>query len=92
MNPIFKFMLFLPMIIFLIYITAKYGGTYLSKINNGRVIRVYERVPLGQNSFLTVVTIAGKPYVISNTQNEVKILLELKEEDLKVYEKILKGR
>lgn len=82
-----KIIILLPAVLLLIYISFKYGGKYLSNMNNGRLIKVYERVPLSQNSFISVVTIAGKPYVISNANNEIKILLELKDEDLKIYEK-----
>lgn len=82
---IIKLVVFLPMIIFLIILSAKYGGKYLNKLGSGRLIKVYERVPLSQNSFLSVVSIAGKPYIISNTQNEVKILLELSQDDLEIY-------
>lgn len=86
-----KLVIFLPMIIFLIILSAKYGGRYLNKLGSGKLIKVYERVPLSQNSFLSVVSIAGKPYIISNTQNDVKILLELSQDDLEVYKNNLEG-
>ena len=82
-----KIIILLPAVLLLIYISFKYGGKYLSNMNNGRLIKVYERVPLSQNTFISVVTIAGKPYIISNTNNEVKILLELDDEKLDIYNK-----
>ncbi|MCX7904183.1 MAG: flagellar biosynthetic protein FliO [Caloramator sp.] len=88
---VIKLIVFLPMIIFFIILSAKYGGKYLNKLGSGRLIKVYERVPLSQNSFLSVVTIAGKPYIISNTQNEIKILLELNQDDLEVYKNNLEN-
>ncbi|KRQ87047.1 hypothetical protein ABG79_01240 [Caloramator mitchellensis] len=80
-----KIIILLPAVLLLIYISFKYGGKYLSNMNNGRLIKVYERVPLSQSSFISVVTIAGKPYIVSNTNNEIKILLELDEEKLEIY-------
>jgi flagellar protein FliO/FliZ len=72
--------IFLPLVITLIYITSRYGGKYMNKVSSGRIIKVVERVPLSQNSFLSVVIINNKPYVLSNGEKGAQILLELDEE------------
>jgi flagellar protein FliO/FliZ len=81
-----KMIVLLPLIILLIYISLKHGGKYISNLTSGKIIKVYERVPLGQNTHLSVVSIGGKPYVISSGEKGAQILLELDEEILKNYQ------
>lgn len=88
-NFIFEFLkmlLLLPLILLLAYCSLKYGGKYMSNLSSGKIIKVHERVPLGQNSFLSVVTIGGKPYVITNGEKGAQILLELDENILENYQ------
>jgi flagellar protein FliO/FliZ len=81
-----KMIVLLPLILLLIYISLKHGGKYISNLTSGRIIKVYERVPLGQNTQLSVVSIGGKPYVIISGEKGAQILLELDEEILKNYQ------
>lgn len=80
-----KIIILLPMIIFLIYGVFRLGGKYIKNVNSGRIIKVYERINLSQNVFISVVSILDKVYVISNTNNEVKILLELDKDAVSNY-------
>lgn len=80
LSQILLLMILLPIIIVLIYITLKFGGKYMGgNISNGKLIRVIERVQLSQNSFLAVVIIDDKPYVISSGDKGINILKELDE-------------
>lgn len=54
----------------------------MDKMNNGTLIKVIERVPLSQNAFLAIVTIDGKPYVVSCSEKQIQILKELDEDVL----------
>jgi flagellar protein FliO/FliZ len=81
-----KMLLLLPLILLLAYCSLKYGGRYMNNLSSGKLIKVHERVPLGQNSFLSVVTIGGKPYVITNGDKGAQILLELDEDLLQSYQ------
>jgi flagellar protein FliO/FliZ len=81
-----KMLLLLPLILLLAYCSLKYGGKYMSNLSSGKIIKVHERVPLGQNSFLSVVTIGGKPYVITNGEKGAQILLELDENIIQSYQ------
>lgn len=74
--------IFLPIVIICIYIILKLGGKYMGKINNGALIKVIEKVPLSQNSFLAIVVIDGKPYVLSCCDKQIQMLMELDEEVL----------
>lgn len=83
---VLKLIFLLPAILLLIYITLRYGSRYVERFNNSRIIKVYERVPLSQNTFLAVVTVKGKPYLMTNGENGAQILMELDEEILKNYQ------
>lgn len=83
---ILKVLIFLPTILGLIYLSLKYGGTKLQDIQNGRFIKVLERVPLSKENSLVVTKIGDKGYVISSSSGKTEILLELEEEELKRLE------
>lgn len=83
---ILKILVFLPTILGLIYLSLKYGGTKLQHIQNGRFIKVLERIPLSKENSLIVTKIGDKGYVVSSSQGKVEILLELKEEELEKLE------
>lgn len=82
---VLKIIILLPMIIFLIYGVFRFGGKYIKNVNSGRIIKVYDRINLSQNVFISVVSILDKVYVISNTNTEVKILLELDKDAISNY-------
>ena len=83
---VFKILILLPLVLALVYISLKYGNKYFNKLQSSKVIKVYERVPIGQNVFLSIVTIAGKPYLITNGEKGAQILLELDENVLQQYQ------
>lgn len=85
LSQILLLIILLPIIIVLIYITLKFGGKYMGNMPGNRVIKVLERVQLSQNSFLAVVVIDNKPYVISSGDKGVNILKELDETVLEKY-------
>jgi flagellar protein FliO/FliZ len=72
----------LPIVIVLIYVTLKFGGKYMNSMSNSKLIKVVERVQLSQNSFLAVVIIDNKPYVVSSGDKGINILKELDESTL----------
>lgn len=80
-------LVFLPLVIALIYISLKYGGKYMNKMGGNKLIKVVERTQLSQHSFLAVVKINNKPYVVSSSDKEVKILMELDESTLGDYDR-----
>jgi flagellar protein FliO/FliZ len=81
-DQILVLFVFLPIVIICIYISLKLGGKYMGKMNNGALIKVIEKVPLSQNAFIAIVTIDGKPYVISCSEKQIQLLMELDEEVL----------
>lgn len=85
LSQILLLIVLLPIVILLIYITLKFGGKYMNNMSNGKLIRVVERVQLSQNSFLAVVIIDNKPYVVSSSEKGINILKELDETVLEKY-------
>ncbi|KGN03403.1 flagellar biosynthesis protein FliZ [Clostridium novyi A str. 4570] len=81
-----KVMIFLPFIIFMIYAFFKYGGAKLQEIQNGRYMKILDRMPLNKDNSLLVVKIGEKGYVVSSAQGKIDILLELDEEEIKKVE------
>lgn len=83
---LFGFIIILPFIVVLIYISLKYGSKYSRILSNGNVIKVVERVPINQNTFLCVVLIDNKPYVITNGDKGASIFMKLDDEIVERYD------
>lgn len=81
-SMLLKIIVFLPFVIMLIYLSLKFGGSKLQQIQNGKYIKVLERVPLSKDSSLVAVKIGESGYVISTTANKVEILKTISQEEL----------
>lgn len=81
-----KIILALPFILILIYLSLKYGGSKLQHIQNGKYIKILERVALSKENSLLVVRIGEKGYVISSTNNNIQILSEVSSEEISKIE------
>lgn len=79
---ILKLAIFLPLVLFLIIVSFKYGGNKLQNVQNGKFISILEKVALSKENSLLVVKIGKKAYVISSASNNVEILMELSEEEI----------
>lgn len=75
-----KIIVFLPIVILLAYLSIRVGGGKMLKMGQGKIIRVIEKVPLNNKTALSVVVINNKPYVVSSSEDEVKILMPLPED------------
>ena len=72
----------LTFILGLIYLSLKYGGTKLQSIQNGRYIKIIERVPVTKDNYLLVVKMGEKGYVITSAAGKIDILKDLDEDEL----------
>jgi flagellar biosynthetic protein FliO len=79
---LFQVVIFLPLIVGLIYLSLRFGGSKLQSIQNGRMIKIMERVALSKENSLVVAKIGEKGYVISSTNGRIEILIELNDEEL----------
>jgi flagellar protein FliO/FliZ len=79
--------IYLPFILFLIYIFLKYSGTKLQNIQNGKFIKILERVPISKDNSLMLVKIGNKTHVVTSCINKIEILRDLEaDEELKLNE------
>ncbi|KHD38294.1 flagellar biosynthesis protein FliZ [Clostridium acetobutylicum] len=77
-----KIIIFLPLVIFLIYLSLKYGGSKLQNMQNGRFLKILEKTPISKENSILVAQMGDKAYVLSSTEGKVEILKELTDEEL----------
>ena len=85
---LFKITIFLPFILLLLYLSLKYGGNKLQKLQNGRYMKVIDRIALSKENSIVVVKIGEKAYAISSSSKEINILFELPQEEITRIENI----
>lgn len=81
-SMILKIAIFLPMVLFLVYLSLKYGGSKLQNMQNGKFMKIIEKVPISKENSLLIVEMGKKAYVLSSTQGKIEILMELTEEEI----------
>ncbi len=77
-----KIIIVLPFILLLIYISIKYGGSKLQNVQNGRYIKILERVPISKENNILVVKIGDKGYVITSASGKIDIISELEKNEI----------
>jgi len=77
-----KILVFIPFIVFLIYLSLKYGGGKLQSMQSGKYIRIFERVTLSKENSLIVVKMGEIGYVLASSQGKIEILNEVSEAEL----------
>ena len=85
---LFKIIIFLPFIIFILYLSLRYGGNKLQKLQNGKYMKVIDRVALTKENSIIVVKIGEKAYAVSSSSKEINILFELPESEISRIENI----
>lgn len=76
----------LPLILTLIVLVVKYGGSKMQNMQNGRFIKIIERVPLTKETSILVVKIGNEGYVMSSSSSKTEIILKLNEDQLIMIE------
>jgi len=85
---LFKIIIFLPFILLILYLSLRYGGNKLQKLQNGRYMKVLDRIALSKENSIIVVKIGEKAYAISSSSKDIQILFELPEEEISKIENI----
>ncbi|MGO5065070.1 flagellar biosynthetic protein FliO [Clostridium sp. LCP25S3_F8] len=83
---IFKAIFALALVLLLLYLSLKLGGEKLQKFQNGKYIKVLERVPLSKENFVCVVKIGEKAYIMTSTPHSIEKITELSEAETKKIE------
>jgi flagellar protein FliO/FliZ len=79
---ILKIILFLPLILLLLYLSLKYGGNKLQKLQDGRYMKILDRIALSKDNSILVVKIGEKAYAISSSSKKIEILFEIPKEEI----------
>jgi len=79
---LFKITIFLPFILLILYLSLRYGGNKLQKLQNGRYMKVLDRIALSKENSIIVVKIGEKAYAVSSSSREINILFELPQEEI----------
>ena len=77
-----KIIVFLPFILLILYLSLKYGGNKLQKLQDGRYMKILDRVALSKENSILVVKIGEKAYAVSSGSKEIRILFELPKEEI----------
>lgn len=72
----------LIIVIFLANFTLKYLNKHMSA--NNKIVKIIERVAVNKNSYISVVEITGKYYLMSFNENSNEILKELDKRDKRI--------
>ena len=83
---IFKIVASLAIILPLIYIVLRFGGTNLQRLQNGKYIKIYEKVALSKENQILVAKLGEKGYVLTTSNGRVELLKEIDVEDMKKLE------
>ncbi|AJD29986.1 flagellar biosynthetic protein FliO [Clostridium sporogenes] len=82
---IFKTIFTLALVLLLLYLSLKLGG---EKLQNGKYIKVLERVPLSKENFVCVVKIGEKAYIMTSTPHSIEKITELSKDDTEKIENL----
>ncbi len=77
-----KILVFLPFILLILYLSLKYGGNKLQKLQDGRYMKILDRIALSKDNSIIVVKIGEKAYAVSSSSKEISILFELPQEEI----------
>lgn len=83
---VLNLMIALPVIILLIYVFVKFGGSKLQNMQKSRFIKIIERVPVSKESCILIVKIGNDGYVMASSNSRIEILLKLESDDLRMLE------
>jgi flagellar protein FliO/FliZ len=78
----------LAFILCLIYISFKFGGGKLQEIQNGRFVKILDRVPLSKDNSIIVLKIGERAYTVSSTLKGVEIINELEQREIEKLEEL----
>ena len=70
-------------VLFLTYYGTKWLSVKVTNISQSKYINVLDKIVLGQNKYLAIVEISNKYYLLSVTDNNINILKELDELEIK---------
>lgn len=83
---IIKLIFALVVVLGLMYLVFKISGNRLNKFNEGKYVKVLERVQISRDTSIVVIKIGKKGYIMSSSTNNTEKLDEISEEDIVLLE------
>ncbi|AND85274.1 flagellar biosynthesis protein FliZ [Clostridium tyrobutyricum] len=84
----FKTIMALAFVIFLIYISLKYGGGKFQNVQKNKFVKILQRSQISKENSLLLVKIGERAYVISSTTGRIEILYELDKDEISTLQKV----
>jgi len=75
-------------VLLLTYYLTKWIAVKGSNISKSKYIHIIDRIMLGQNKYLAIIEISNKYYLMSITDQNINIIKELNELELKITENV----
>ncbi len=70
----------------LMYLVFKISGNRLNRFNEGKYVKILERVQISKDTSIVVVKIGKKGYIMSSSNNNTEKIDEISEEDILLLE------
>ncbi|GAA0107110.1 MULTISPECIES: flagellar biosynthetic protein FliO [Clostridium] len=83
---IIKLIFTLVVVLGLMYLVFKISGNRLNKINEGKYIKVLEKVQISKDTSIVVLKIGKKGYIMSSSNNNTEKIDEISEEEILLLE------
>jgi flagellar protein FliO/FliZ len=81
---LFNVIITFAVIVILIYVTLRLGNSKIKSLQNGRFMKILDRVQLSKESSMVVMKIGNDGYIVSVSSSKVEIIKKLTEEELKL--------
>jgi flagellar protein FliO/FliZ len=78
----------LAFVIFLIYISLKYGGGKFQNVQKNKFVKILQRSQISKENSLLLVKIGERAYVISSTTGRIEILYELDKDEISTLQNV----
>lgn len=89
--PLIFSLLAIVVVLYLCYAFSKFIAKKVNNVSDSNNIKVLERVAIAQDKGLAIIEICGKYYLIGFANNNIEILREVEQEDLKFPQSAFKG-
>lgn len=81
-----KLLVFLPLVLCLIYLTLRLGSKKYNLLQKGRYIKIIEKTQISKDSFILIIKVGDKGWIMGCSQGNMEKLHELTDEEVKAIE------
>ncbi|MGL4774128.1 MAG: flagellar biosynthetic protein FliO [Clostridium sp.] len=81
-----KLIFALTFVLLLMLLTLKMAGKGYGNINSNKHVKVVDRIQIGKDSFVTVLKVGERGYLLSNSPSKTEVLDRLPKEEIEAIE------